>query len=626
VPPLVLGTLLLCFLILLSATLGRRLLVWLRVKPESTAEHGLFAIGMGLGSLQFVTFTLFAAGLGQPPVFVGVIGCLFLLLSPDIARTLLAGWRWLRQPRKVLWWEWPIVAVFVLLLAATYLRALCPITDDDGLSYHLAAPVRFLQQGGFVQIPTLTYTNWPLGVESLFGLLLAFHPAAPVGIVQFSFAVLTLVAVYLYAQQLGGRVAAAASAVLLLLYAVFWEEAHQAHVDLGMAAFAVLGVLALARSEAAPTGNWRRLSAVFAGLAATTKLSGIWVVVSLAFLTLLLERRRRAIEHTSEEVRPPWRPALGYALTAFCIVMPWFIRTWLVTGNPFYPMFYGLFGGREWTAEGWPRIQRYFLLMNTLPGLPPTPTNLLLARTALVTVTLSILLLVLWRTRRSPLLLPMGFAACFVMLVCLGSGYNLRFLLAAYPCVMLCLAVAATKQRPRLAPLFAVLAVLLGWHVAVKSSDHSLSIAVQVATGGMTREAYLRARLPDFRVVEFANRQLPPTARILVATWEESTAYYRPLALRPNYWLQDSVHYDSDERLVEDLRRLSVTHIVFRSMYDEWCLKSAVCSGRLRTEERAISALAKESGTKLYEADGTHLYAVNLDKRTAGTLLRRPEP
>jgi hypothetical protein len=621
VPPLILGTILLCLLLLLSTALGRRLLRWLGVVPASALEHGVFAAGLGLGSLQFVSFTLFALGIGRPTVFAAALGVLALLLVPDMGGSVQGGRRWLRQPHRLAWWEWAVAGLLVLLLTATYLRALCPITDDDGLSYHLAAPVRFLQQGRFIQIPTLTYTNWPLGVESLFALLVALHPVAPVGIVQFCFAALALVAVYLYARRLAGRGAGAATAVLMLAYKVYWEEAQQAHVDLGTMVFAVLAVFALAHTEGeGAAGDWRRLSALFAGLAATTKLNGLWVVISLMFVTWLLERRRAAQGGQAGGARRGlWRPILGYGLIAACVVAPWFVRTWVLTGNPVYPILYDLFGGKEWTAEGWPRIQRYFLLMNTPPGAAPTHVNLLLMRAALVGLALGVLLLVIRAARRSALLLPAGFAACFMMLVLMGSGYNLRFLLAAYPCVILIVGVSMMRAKaigPRLAPVLCVAILFMGIRSIVRAIEPSLPTAIRVATGQITREEYLRSVLPDFRVVEYANRELPSDARILVATWEESTAYYKALALRPNYWLQDSVHYDSEARLVADLTRLGVTHLVIRPMDEEWCAKSAVCSGRMNTESRALAELARQSGTKLHEADGTQLYAIDLTQRS----------
>ena len=41
---------------------------------------------------------------------------------------------------------------------------------------------------------------------------------------------------------------------------------------------------------------------------------------------------------------------LAYSLLP---VLPWLWRTWMVTGNPIYPMFAGIFPTRDWdTAAG----------------------------------------------------------------------------------------------------------------------------------------------------------------------------------------------------------------------------------------------------------------------------------
>jgi hypothetical protein len=214
-------------------------------------------------------------------------------------------------------------------------------------------------------------------------------------------------------------------------------------------------------------------------------------------------------------------------------------------------------------------------------------------------------------TRRSPYAVPARYAAVFVTLVLTGSGYNLRFLLAAYPVVIIALARALFARKEQVG-IYALCALSLLLAVRVERRyEPPLSTAVSVAVGRFTREEYLRESLPDYPVVQYVNQNLPRAARVLVGTWEESNAYYRPMAMRANYWLQDSIHYDTPERLAQDLRRLGVTHLVLRPM-ETWCAKSYVCSGREARETRALAALAARFGQRLYEANGVSLYRLTL--------------
>lgn len=601
---------------MLSAALGRRLLRWLHCTFNSPITHALFATGLGLGALQYLSFALLAFGVASPIAFRISISLLFLILTLDFIHIMIAASRRLQKPFRLQAWEKLLYPLFGIFLTLVFIRAVCPITDDDGLSYHLTAAVRLLNAGHFTFLPTFTYTNWPLGVESLFMLLLGLNPAAPVGIIQFTFATLILITVWHAGRRLGGPVVGAGAAVLMLAYKVFWEESTQAHVDLGTALFAMLAVFAMMQYLETPRKTpLLKLAALFAGLAATTKLNGLWVIIAMAAVLLFTHRKT---EVSTQEEKPTRnqkiKEVVQFVLIACCPVIPWLIRTWIVTGNPAYPIFFNLLGGRDWTAQGWPRIQFYFLLMNTPPGMAPTRPNLLMARAVLVLATLAVTLLVYRGTRHSRLAVPARFAAAFATLVFLGSGYNLRFLLAAYPPVMLC-AACALSNRGRWAPIaVSAIGILLIFRVGYKGLDPKLPLAVEVAFGKLSTEDYLRDTLPDYNTVEYANAHLPESARLLVGTWEESAAYYRPFAMRANYWLQDSVHYDSPQHLESDLKRLGVTHLVLKPMEAEWCAKSSVCNGRMITETAALTGLAARSGTKLYTANGVTLYALNLSR------------
>ncbi len=618
-PPILLGTLLLSGLIILSAALGRRLFRLLRFRIKSAPERALLATGLGLGTLQFLPFVLLACRAGHSPgIKIGAL-VLALLLLPDVLVVLR---RARRLPRVIVsaWksaptWQRLTGCIFAALLFAVYLRALCPITDDDGLSYHFSAALRLLGAGRFIYLPTLTYANWPSGVESLFILLRGLHSDAPVGIVQFTFGALTLAAAWILGRRIGGGSLAWSAATMLLVYKVFWEEMTQAHVDLGAALFATLSILSLHVAIQNPKSKIQNLSALFAGLGATCKLNGVWIIAAMALVVAF------APTEEGQPLPARIRGAAFYFATGIAVVLPWFARSWFVTGNPLYPMFFGLFGGREWTAEGWPRIQQYFLLMNTPPGLPPTRANLLMGRAVLVGLAAFIALFAYRRTVRSKVALPARFGFGFVPLLFLSSGYNMRFLLPAFPCIIFCaayglhgLAFGSIKlsRRVRFGPAaVCVLAAILSLRIGINGLNPNLPVALSVALGGTSTAGYLRNTLPDYSVVEFANANLPPGARILVGTWEEGTAYYRNLAMRSNYWLQDSVHYDSAERLDSDLARLGVTHLVFKPMDSEWCLKSSVCYGRMKHEARGLEDLIVRRGEKLFEANNVTLYRLH---------------
>lgn len=610
-PPLLLGTLLLLGLVLLAAALGHRLLLWLDLPVSDLPERGVLAVALGLGFLQFLPFLLLAAGIGRPPSIRIGVGLLSLLLLPDMRAVLRSGVCWLRRARFPTGWQRLFYLAAGVVLLLLYVRALCPEVSGDPVAYHLAAPERYLTVGHFAYLPTYTYTNWPMGVQLLFALLLGLHPAAPAAIVQFLFGLVTLCGLYLLASRVAGREVGVMALGLMALVDNFAPHGFcvqmtHAFIDLGLTAFSTLAFFTLYRATTQTTEEtqaaWLRLSALFAGLAATAKLTGLWVIVTGCLLALV-------------HCRPPsgrfaWRQALLYGGIGAGVVLPWFLKTWALTGNPFYPMLTSVFGGIEWTPQGWERFQRAHFIWNTPAGMPPTPAVLL--RTHLqITLAGCALALCLWvASRRSALVVLIRAWAVFAACICFANYLHPRFLMPAIPTFVLCLAYGLRRgQRglPVVIACLALIAALLG----LRRQSPPLSEAFSVARGQTSRDAYLRRHVEEYAATVYANTHLPVTARILLGGYDYKPALFRAEALCPEFGLQDSIHYDTPERLDSDLQRLGVGYLLLNPIYPDWCMGSHSCRERQETEQGALIALAQRHGTSLIQTGHYTLYRLN---------------
>lgn len=597
---------------LLSLALGRRLLRLLRAPAMEALERGVFAAGLGIGALSFVPFVLFALGVGRTSVFVGVTIALSLLLLPDMVATLRAVVRFARSVRFPLWWQKVFFALLVTTLLALYARALCPPSYGDALSYHLSASLRYLQAGRFIYLPTLTPTNWPVGVEMLYSWLMALNPASPVAIVQFFYGLLTLAALYLFARRMGGTFAGYVAIGLLMLLdgfssGGFWDQMTLAIVDAGMTVFTTLAILALHRAtitkDREEEAQWNRLSALCIGLAATTKLTGIWAILALLLLRVLLDRRGK---------RTDWLPrALGYGLIAALVALPYFLKSWVLTGNPLYPMGYAIFGGREWTPQGWPTYKRAHMILNTPPGMSPTPGVLLLSHAVIAAIGIAIGGWMVWATRRSRFAVPAGAAGIFLACVCVGNYFLPRFLMPILPALIVWWASNFRGRERVYAPILCLIALVVTGKMVRGRPNPPLGLAVSVALGRTSQEAFLRSQVPDYPVAEYANAHLPANACILVGTYDYNLIFYHALALWPDRWLQDSLHYKAQARLEADLKRLGVTHLVLNPTYPDHCPQSHYCRQRMEEEPTALAQVAQAHGEKLFSANGNTLYALH---------------
>jgi len=83
--------------------------------------------------------------------------------------------------------------------------------------------------------------------------------------------------------------------------------------------------------------GWLFIAGIFAGFAMSIKYTSfILPLVCIVFIFVWEKKMNKRIES-----------AVLYSIPAFLIAFPWYLRTWLIMGNPFYPF---VFGGRYWDS------------------------------------------------------------------------------------------------------------------------------------------------------------------------------------------------------------------------------------------------------------------------------------
>jgi len=121
----------------------------------------------------------------------------------------------------------------------------------------------------------------------------------------------------------------------------------RAWVEFTLSAYAVLAVIALLAWRRSGARAWLALAAVMAGFAAGTKVLGplVPLLIGLAVFAHVLRRGGAAM--------------LGRAL-ATVVASPCYLRNAIETRNPVFPFGYGVFGGRNWSAESAKGLDAYY--------------------------------------------------------------------------------------------------------------------------------------------------------------------------------------------------------------------------------------------------------------------------
>ena len=603
----------------LGVAIGERLLEWLGVRPVSGGERVALAGGLGLGSLSYGFLALGLAGLLRP-VFIWTMLALAAVLAWPQIRRWPARWRENRPAlRPPGFFERVGITLIVAMLAIVLVRGLAPVTDYDGLAYHLVVPRDYLRAGRILPYPGEAHFNFPLTVDLLYipPVLLGLESAAR--LIHLGFGVLLGLGVYTLAERLLKSRRGAWLALLVLgTTPVIGTVGGYAHTDLGWALFEFLAAYALLRWIAEEEKGWLWLAGIFAGLGLGSKYLGLPVLGALG-LVLLIQRGLVA--------RRPWRQVLGegflFGLVALAVAAPWYLKNWLWLGNPFYPLW---FGGAGWdayesaklafmgTSYGPRRGVLGFLLLpwdlfrysigwfGPIPFAFPTPLSLLLPLYLLV--------------RRRP-------AINLILLISLirfgtwaVSARSPRYLLDIYP--LLSIAVAyllmelTRKRGGRLliqGTVFVLLVANLTWQAALLVQEGPIPVVL----GLEDREEYLAEHNhPPFQVIRFIN-QLPADSRVLFSGNGQSYYVTTDHVADVNHSNWGHLVYEwgeEPEHIRQALETQSITHI-YHSGYDfVWQLHFDL-EGQLARELAAFDEFAARCATLVYDdGENGQVYAL----------------
>ncbi len=249
------------------------------------------------------------------------------------------------NPRDPLAWLFMfVIAPFVILMI---LGAMLPAIDFDVLEYHLEAPKEYFQAGRISFLPHNVYTNMPFGVEMLHLLGMVVMAdwwwgalAGQVLVALFAPAAAVLIAAT--ARQASPR-AAWIAALVYLSTPWIYRLAVIAYVEQPLCFFhaaLVWGIIRLNRDPTIPAWRTWGLLGILAGGAMSCKYTGlISAVIPFGILALAISFRSRT-----------FAPLLAYVLGWSVVMTPWLIKNVIDTGDPVYPLGYGVFHGRYWDA------------------------------------------------------------------------------------------------------------------------------------------------------------------------------------------------------------------------------------------------------------------------------------
>ena len=232
-----------------------------------------------------------------------------------------------------------LCAIVVVFFFAEVILNFTPPISRDALVHHLAVPKIWLKHGGFYEIPWAEYSYYPVYINLLYLVCLYLKNDIAPKFIHLGFGITTAWLINVYLKQKLGRNWGLLGMVIFVTTPIVVWLSTSAYVDLGMTFFTTGSVLAFIRWRDSEYSEfkWFLIASLCMGIAIGSKYNALiaWFIVTLMVMF-------RYVRDTNKQM-----VALRYGLLFFVIAAlvasPWYVKNYLQTGNPFYPLFNGFF-------------------------------------------------------------------------------------------------------------------------------------------------------------------------------------------------------------------------------------------------------------------------------------------
>lgn len=537
------GILLGFFLLYLCFSVGNALLGLFRLGKTEDDESFVFGTALGLGSLSYGVLVL---GLFQVLAFWWLWGFLAVFTLVAVLRV--------RGDLRVLggvWqcWLFPLGLFdrIVLVLGGftlfmSFAGLLAPDIANDSLCYHLHLPKVFLAHQAIGLVPHEFNALFPFLMEMLYTLGLGIFGVTLAQFFHYATGILMALGVVCFSRRMIPVQYAWWGGLLLVTTPVIVNQFTTTYVDVGLACFSWIALMAAFRWVETRNPGWVLLAGIFSGFVLSVKYLGLISVAGI-FLFLAWDA---AFGKRQEN---PWRLLALFCFGVFVCSAYWYFRSYFELGNPVFPYFAKLFGSGDSTIHyddiGFPRTWLNFILspwrMTMSPekfegfGVQIGPAYLAFLPLASLSV------------RKNRWALALGLFAFFFLGCWFMLGQDMRFFIPALPVLAALIAMGLSSyDKPDILGKGMRVLLVLALCVNVGLALYHFRGTFRAALGLESREAYLSRTERSYRVAQFVNRILPKEAKILAA--EETHLFYfnRPI-------VRESI-YAFDTRYAEGLK------------------------------------------------------------------------
>lgn len=331
------------YIILSACGIGRLILSLLRFKFDNLSQKLFHETVFGLGVLGYLIYLMGLTGLITRVYILWLILFLNLVSLKKIIEILKDIFSLMPRlkPSDFSLCEKTILFFLFIISLNTLGGALAPPTGHDSLAYRLPQLRLFIVNQKIFYIPYSRESLWPYLTEMLFLLGMALRSDIAAKLIAMSFGFIGCLGVYSVGRQLQNRTAGLLSASVFLFTPAIFTQMTYSYVDITMSVFSFALIISIYNFLRNDELKWAALAGVYGGFVLSVKYIGFLILAAAVIVAVpyILKKKSRSTVNGI---------FLFSIFTIICSFI-WYLRAFLIKGNPFYPFFANLFG------IGWPK-------------------------------------------------------------------------------------------------------------------------------------------------------------------------------------------------------------------------------------------------------------------------------
>jgi len=504
--------------------MGRRFLGFIVPSTPllSFLETAVMSFGLGAGFLALMILALGLLGLLYQGVLITLLALLSLFFWKNIGGACKNALTFCKNILRNKFSPFENFLIFLIFFVCffTLVGSLSPILGMDAASYHMRDPKVFIQSHKIIPIVFTRESLWPFLVQMLFTLGLCLKGVALAKLFHFSFYIASILTLYVICRRSWPRFNSMLAATIYALTPAIFTNATYAYTDMAVVFYTLLAFYGFFLWRATNCTLWLLFSGIACGFLLGIKVtSGIVPMILFALCLIRFFFNSRGFKKNLGS-------SLIFLFSVLAVCGVWYVRSWIVLGNPIYPFAAHFFPGHAYPiweppsgiGTGW--IQFLTLLW------PLTMTPWLFGGESIGPLFLLLLPMLVFvsswgRFERYVVILALGLYASWFFVY----QYT-RFLFPAVAFFSILVAFAYTEfcsKEVLLRRFSSVLLIFVFLYGAILSVYHNGN-KFPVVFGLQSERDYLLKHERSYAVADYVNKNLPKNAKLLLIA--EPRSYY----------------------------------------------------------------------------------------------------